>query len=320
MNFVHPQSLWALIPAAAIIAAAVLTRRTILARLHVIGADTVERQVRLFLMDICMALFMILIITAAADPRGRRNPNAGNNTNLDTAVLFDVSRSMLTEDVPPNRLKAGIAALGQVIQALEGSRFSLIPFKGDAKILVPMTEDIVMLRLWMDRLGPNIFSSTGTNLEASLRTAMKSFPEGTAQRKIILLITDGEALSGNINRISRDLLVEGITVYAAATGTEEGGPIPSGNGSYVSDKSGSPAVSRADFRTMEQLAEDTGGSVYNLSRADAVSRLVDAIVSEQNFSSRRSSFVGLYQYRLYLFPALLMLFFYLCIRIWPWRK
>ena len=179
----------------------------------------------------------------------------------------------------------------------------------------------MILNSWIDRLGPGLATTAGTNLEIALREASESFPSGVGRSKIILLITDGESLTGNIGHAARNLIQEGIFVHAAIAGTAEGGPIPLDDGTYVADESGRPVVSRADFKVIEQLVDETGGSVHDLGRAGAAAELLQAMRKDLEFAeSRGISFTGVYRYRMYLLPSLLMLLLNLFARIIPWRR
>ncbi len=321
MIWVHPESLLGLLVSAIVIIVTILSRRQTRRNLIAISKNSVEWQVRMFLKDISMAMFMILAVLAMLEPRSGNKPISGERTGLDIAVAFDVSRSMLTEDLSLNRLEMGVAALGQITRKLGNARFSLIPFKGDAVVQVPMTEDRVMLNLWMDRLGPGLFSSTGTSLEAALNAAYESFPDGTVRSRIIILITDGESLTGSIDKPVKHLIREGIIVHVIISGTVDGGPVPVGNGHFVTDGHGRMVVSRADFRAAERLAENTGGTVQDLSRIGATANLIDIIEKNQKTAeSQKISFTGVYAYRLFLIPAVVMMLLYLLARIFPWRK
>jgi Ca-activated chloride channel family protein len=268
-----------------------------------------------------MMFFLVLAVFAAAEPRNGRKPVASESSGLDVAVAFDVSRSMLAEDLEPNRLQRSVTVLQQLSRGVRDSRFSLIPFKGDASLLVPMTEDRVVLDLWIPRLGPGLSTVPGTDIEKALRAAWASFPQGEGRSRVLVLITDGDSLSGRIDRIARELAEAGIPVYIMAAGTAEGAAIPLGDGSYVKDSTGRTVVSRTDIEALRRLARATGGSFHQLSQPGSISDLAESIEELRGFSeSRGIHFTGVNRYRSFLFPALLLLFFNLIVRIVPWRR
>ncbi len=321
MNWAYPITFWGFLLVPLLITAGMLSGRRSRRFLKVMGKNSIEWQVRTFLRDLSLIVFFILAVLAASEPRGGREPVSGERSGLDVAVAFDVSRSMLAEDLIPSRLDRSVTALRQMTRTLGDARFSLIPFKGDAVLVVPMTEDRVILDLWIDRLGPGLSTVTGTDVEAALGRAKDSFPGDDGRDKVIVLITDGEALKGHVERVSRELAEKGIPIYVLAAGTEEGSTIPLSDGSYVKDSAGRPVVSRMNTTSLKRLSENTGGSYHDLSRPGAAADLIANIDDSRVFSeSRGIRFIGVNRFRLFLFPALIFLLFFLLARIIPWRQ
>jgi len=317
----YPRILWLLLLVPLVAVLAVMHGRRARIRLRDMGHQGAEWQVRLFLRDLSLTAFLALSILAAAEPRSGRRPETGEYTGMDIAVAFDVSRSMLAQDTEPSRLDRSVSALRQIVQALPEARFSLVPFKGEAAVLVPMTEDRVMVDMWIDRLGPALATIPGTDVQEALAAAGGSFPESDGRNRVVLLISDGESLSGRISDAARDLAGRGIPVHVLAAGTSDGATIPLSDGSLVKDDSGRPVVSRTDTDGLERLADETGGFFAALSSARAVNDLIAAIQDQQAFSETRGiRFVGVYRYRSFLIPALFFLFSYLLARIVPWRR
>ncbi len=321
MTWAYPVTLWGLVAVPLLIISSVLVGRKARRSLRGIGRDSIEWLVRSFLRDIAISAFFIFAILAASDPRIGRKPITGESSGLDVAVAFDVSRSMLAPDISPSRLDRSVTALQQITRTLDDSRFSLVPFKGEAILMVPMTEDRVVLDLWTGRLGPGLLTHPGTDLETALSKAGDSFPGGDGRNRALVLITDGEALSGRIDAISRELAERAIPVYVLAAGTIEGSTIPLGDGSYVKDSTGHPVVSRTDLDTLKDLAEETGGTFHELFRPGATADLIASIKGYRDFSeSRGIRFIGVNRYRIFLIPSLSFLLFFLLVRIVPWRR
>jgi len=179
----------------------------------------------------------------------------------------------------------------------------------------------VILNVIIPSLGPGLSTAPGTNVEAALRVAWKSFPRSESRNRVLLLISDGETLKGRVERISRELAEVGIPVFVMAVGTVEGSVIPTDNGGFVRDPNGRAVVSRADVAILRRLAEETGGSFHMLSHPTASSSLI-ASINELRWISENQGihFAGASSYRTFLLPALLLVFFYLIVRIVPWRK
>ncbi len=321
MTWSYPSAFYGFLLVPLVLLAAWLAGRSSRKYLGAIGGIGVEWQVRSFLRNLSMIAFVSLIVLAVAEPRGGRKPIPGERSGLDVAVAFDVSRSMYSQDIEPDRLTRATSALRQISGSLVDSRFSLIPFKGDARVSVPMTEDRVIFDLWIDRLGPGLSSVPGTDLESALRLARDSFPGGGGRKRAIVLISDGESLSGRVSRVVRDLQDEGIPVHVLVAGTVEGGTVPLGNGDLVTDEYGQPVVSKADLRSLKKLVDDTGGSLHSLEKPGAVAELITDLDAARVFAETRGiRFVGVHRYRVFLIPSLIMVFVYLFARIIPWRR
>ena len=313
-------ALWALLALPILIPLIILRERHSWRELELFGENASRLQIRTLLRDMAMLGFFVMTLLAAADPRMGRQSMMSEFHGLDVAIAFDVSRSMLAKDVLPSRLKRSIAALKQIVLSLDDSRFSLVTFKGEAVLAVPMTEDRVMLDLWTARLGPALSTVGGTNIEAALRVAGNSFPRGDGRKRVVILISDGDSLSGQIDRMERDLSERNLPVYALAVGSSEGSVIQLADGSYVKDSRGRPVLSRVDKRTLRRVADNTGGAFFDITKPGATSRLISTIQGRRDFAEKRSiDFVNFYRYRLFLVPGMIFLLLFLLIRVAPWR-
>jgi len=321
VNWLYENYLYALYAVPVIALISFIIRRKNLAVLKKLKINYFGLQIKVFLTDLFFILFLIFLILSAAGPRKGFKPVTDERTGLNIAFAVDVSRSMLAEDLKPNRLKKSVSALQQMYKSLPGAGFSLIPFKGDAEIVVPMTQDYHILDLWSAKLSPGIFSGGGTNIEKALETAEDSFPDTDGRIKIIVLITDGESLEGNINRICRKLSAGAVPVYVLAAGTGRGAVIPLGNGKYVTGENGEKIISRADLESLENIAENTGGEFRRLDELGAVSETIKSIAELENLAEKRGIHFEISDiYRNFLLPALAALCLFFLSRIVQWRK
>jgi len=320
MNWGYAGTLWILLALPILLFVIVLRERRSWRELALFGKNALELQIRAFLRDLAMLSFLVAAVFAAADPRAGRQSTANEFHGTDVAVAFDISRSMLARDVPPSRLERSITALRRIIQSLDDSRFSLVVFKGDAVLAVPMTEDRIMLDLWTPRLGPALSTAGGTNIETALRVTGNSFPGGSGRERVIILISDGDSLSGRIDRITRELSERNLPVYVLAVGSGEGSLIQLADGSYVTDLEGRPVISRVDTKTLRRVADSTGGAFFDIRKTGAASRLISSIQGREDFTENRSiGFAGFYRFRFFLVPGMMFLFLFLLIRVVPWR-
>ncbi len=115
---------------------------------------------------------------------------------VDIIVAIDVSESMLTEDVKPNRLERAKREVYDLIKMLEGDRIGLIAFAGTSFVQCPLTLDYGACKMFLDYIEPDLIPVPGTALADAIRTAIKSFNIQERKSKALILITDGEDLEG----------------------------------------------------------------------------------------------------------------------------
>ncbi len=180
-------------------------------------------------------------------------------------VCLDVSKSMLAEDVTPNRLERAKAELRDLLTYLDGDQVGLIAFAGRAAVLSPMTPDFGFLRIVLDQAGPHSVSRGGTRLEEPLRKAIAGFGQAGDVSRSILLITDGEDHDSFPMEAAKAAAERGIRILAIGFGAESGSEImitdpKTGVRSVLHDSSGNPVVSRLDGNLLRDMALETGGA------------------------------------------------------------
>lgn len=201
---------------------------------------------------------------------------------LDILVAVDVSRSMLAEDIKPNRLERVRLALADFVKHLKGDRVGLIAFSGSAFTQCPLTVDYDGFLLSAESLDTDIIPKGGTSISSAISQAMKSYEATPNKYKVLIIITDGEDHEGGALRSAESARKEGIKIFCVGIGTKEGELIPitdeSGNKEFLKDKSGAVVKSRLDEATLQKIALTTGGSYV---RASAKEFGLDLIYKEK---------------------------------------
>jgi len=191
---------------------------------------------------------------------------------LDLVVCIDTSRSMLVRDVRPDRLTRAVREVGGLIDRLAGDRLALIAFSGDAREVAPLTHDRTTLRALLERVSPEDNVVGGTDLGAALQRALSMFDGRTGAHEAIILLTDGEDLSGHGLEVARAAAERGIRIYVVGMGTEQGGkvPLPAGDGTetFLRDGDGE-VISALDDSSLEKIAAATGGDFLAATRSAA---------------------------------------------------
>jgi Ca-activated chloride channel homolog len=200
---------------------------------------------------------------ALAQPRWGFEWREVKRKGVDVFVLLDVSKSMLTEDVRPNRLTQAKYACEDLLDKLQGDRVGLIAFAGTAFVQCPLTVDYDAFRLTLKDADPRIIPRPGTAIGAAIRTSLKAFEAGEGRDRAIVLITDGEATEGDALAAADEAAKAGVHIYAIGVGTKEGELIPVREEGkpmdFLKDREGQVVKSRLDEETLKQLALKTGG-------------------------------------------------------------
>lgn len=216
---------------------------------------------------------------------------------VDVVFALDTSGSMATADVPPNRFFLARTALMSLAQRLEGDRLGLLAFEGEAYPLVPLTLDADALGLFLDTLEPGSVPTPGTSLGQALARGLELFVDKERRNKVMVLVSDGEDLEGEVEAAVRRAKEASVVVHTVGVGTEKGDPVPSfdadGNpAGYKKLPDGSPVVSRLDTAALEAIARGTGGRFFRLGAGDtSLSALAAAIEGlEQKSLSREYAY------------------------------
>ncbi|NNM25486.1 MAG: VWA domain-containing protein, partial [Phycisphaerales bacterium] len=224
---------------------------------------------------------LVALVAGLIDPRWGLVPRPVFHRGVDVIVIFDCSRSMLAEDVRPNRLERGRAFVHDLVDALDGDRVGLIAFAGDAAITCPLTSDYAAFRLALDALTPQTVGRGGSLAGDALRLAGEAFLDDVPDHKVVLLVSDGEDHGSFAIEAARTLREErSIPVFTVGIGdADEGGRIPvedrDGERRYLM-YDGEVVWSKLDPALMRDVALAAGGAYIPVGTGTAdMARLYD---------------------------------------------
>jgi Ca-activated chloride channel family protein len=197
-----------------------------------------------------------------------------------TLFLLDVSRSMLADDVRPNRLeRARIFAMDWMAKN-PGMEVGLAVFAGEGRLLSPPTFDHALIKEMLREANPDSVAVGGTNMENALNEALAIMGALPHRDKSVILLSDGEDLEGVPGRVLGSFAEHGIQLHTAVFGTTEGSLIPietnRGGTAFVLDPAGRRVTSRAQPELMQTWAETTGGQLLTDAQVMKVPREEDA--------------------------------------------
>ena len=244
---------------------------------------------------------LALILIALAGPQFGIELVETRSDARQAVIAVDVSLSMLTPDVKPNRLDRAKSSLSLLIDQLRGERIGVVAFAGDAQIVCPLTQDADAAKQLLGALEIGAVPTPGTALGSALRTSVAllgRYPGG----KAVILLTDGEDHKSDPLGAAREAAAAGVRVYAIGIGTPDGEPIPAASGTYHKNAKGGTVVSRLDEGTLTQIARETGGAYYRTTpSSDEISDIAKRI-RELDAAKGVSGTVNLWRNR-YAWPA-----------------
>ncbi len=213
-------------------------------------------------------LSLTLIVFSLVQPRILNGFENIKVKGLDIYVLVDVSKSMLVEDVFPNRLEKTKHDISELLDGLKGDRIGFIPFSSSAYIQMPLTDDYDMAKMFVEVIDTDLISGGGTNITQALKLARKSFKNSGSSEKIILVVSDGdEHENDSINYLKKEnLKKENFKIYSLGVGTAQGGVIPdTANGQhngFLKDENGNTVMAKLSTDTLKKLSAEGNGNFY----------------------------------------------------------
>jgi Ca-activated chloride channel family protein len=314
----HPDilmGLLALLPLL-LISALLITRRTkLIARMVETGlwptmfpGHSLKRQ---RLKNFVRTLVIGVAIIALARPQWGTKWERVEQRGLGIIVALDTSKSMLAQDIKPNRLQQAKWGIRDLVKELRGDRIGLVAFAGDAFLQCPATIDYAAFLMMLDDVYAGIVPVGGTDLFRALENSIESFDkmeESTAD-KVIILISDGEGHTGDPLALLPRLKKEGIRVFAIGVGTLAGEMIETSEG-LVKDQDGNVIKSRLNEGMLERIAFDTGGFYVRSASGDfGLERVYQQGIAElqREESESRMSRIWVERFQWFVGGALLLL-------------
>ena len=210
---------------------------------------------------------LCLTVLALARPAWNPVSREVSRKGRDVVFVLDVSRSMLADDLQPNRLERAKIAIGDCLDVLEGDRVALVVFAGTAMVRCPLTVDYGFFRMMLADVEPRSVGRGGTKIGDALRLVMKEvFDNQEKQFKDVVLITDGEDQDSFAVQAAEALGKASVRLLAVGLGDEVNGtPIlvtaEDGSRDFIKNK-GEVVRSKLDGATLREMVAATPGGRY----------------------------------------------------------
>lgn len=176
---------------------------------------------------------------------------------VDFIIALDVSKSMLAEDIKPNRLERAKLSILDLLDNVKGDRVGLVAFAGSAFLQCPLTLDYDAFQQTLDSVNTEILSTQGTDIAGALLEAEASFAKDN-NHKVLVMMTDGEDLEAEGILQAKKAKESGLTIYTIGVGLTEGELIPvkdeNGRSDWLRDPAGNLVRTKLDEQTLKQIA------------------------------------------------------------------
>lgn len=227
--------------------------------------------------------FLIISLT---NPKMGTKLKTLKREGVDVVFALDVSKSMLAEDIAPNRLEKAKQIISKIIDKLGSDRVGIIIYAGSAYPLLPITTDHAAANMFLQNAGPDMVSSQGTAINEALTLAKTYYNNDEQTNRFLIIISDGEDHQDETRQVAQSMSKEGIKIYTIGVGTELGGPIPmKANGSligYKKDNKGETVITKRNAKILEDVANSASGRYIDGNKTETpVDMLEDILANAQ---------------------------------------
>ena len=210
----------------------------------------------------CLLLSAItILIFMIARPQVGSKISHEKREGIEVLIALDISNSMLAQDVIPSRLEKSKLLIEDLVEHFTNDKVGLVVFAGDAFVQLPITNDYVSAKMFLQNINPSLITTQGTDLARAISLSQSCFTQREHIGRAIIVITDGEDHEGGALEAAREAYKKGINVFILGVGTSKGAPIPDGNGGYLKDNSGQTVLSALNEQMCQQVAK-AGNGVY----------------------------------------------------------
>jgi len=216
---------------------------------------------------IVLSLVFFCLTIALVNPKIGTKLETVKREGVDIVFAVDVSKSMLAEDIAPNRLEKSKQLVTQIINNLASDRVGIIAYAGKAFPQLPITTDYTSAKMFLQSMDTNMLSSQGTAIDEAIKLAKTYFDDEEQTNRVLIIISDGEDHSEQAAIVAEEASEEGIRIFTIGVGDVKGGPIPEKrNGvvlNYKKDRQGETVITKLNEETLQNIASEANGAYIN---------------------------------------------------------
>ena len=218
---------------------------------------------KIVVLSLAVACFAIALV----NPKIGTKLETVKRQGVDVVFALDVSKSMLAEDVAPNRLDKSKQLVTQIINNLASDRVGIIAYAGKAFPQLPITTDYASAKMFLNSMNTDMLSSQGTAISEAIELAKTYYDDEEQTNRVLIIISDGEDHGNTASNVAEEASDEGIRIFTIGVGDVKGGPIPiKRNGvllNYKKDNQGETVVTKLNEETLKDIADEANGAYIN---------------------------------------------------------
>lgn len=229
---------------------------------------------------ICVSIFFLSF--ALVNPKIGTKLETVKREGVDIVFAVDVSKSMLAEDIAPNRIEKAKQLVAQIVNSLASDRIGIIAYAGSAFPQLPITTDYASAKMFLQSMNTDMLSSQGTAISEAIELSKTYFDDKQQTNRVLIIISDGEDHSEVATNVAEEAAEEGIRIFTVGVGTTKGGRIPiKRNGAllnYKKNNKGETVVTKLDEETLKKIADEANGAYLNgRNTTEVVDRIKDIL-------------------------------------------
>jgi Ca-activated chloride channel homolog len=241
-----------------------------------------------------------------------RRPGSAANISrkgIDVVIALDVSKSMLANDLSPNRLERAKQMILKLMDQMQNDRIALVLFAGKAYLQMPLTIDHGAAAIFVSSATPDAIPAQGTVFSDALQMSARAFNTKEGRFKAVVLISDGEDHDEETLKAAESISQQGIMVCTVGVGSPEGSQIPdSATNDYKRDAMGNIVISKLNEDELKQIAEKTNGIYVHFESSDqTINELVQQLSQVEKKTFTDVSLLNYTTYYMWFAGAMLLL-------------
>ena len=261
------------------------------------------------------SLSIMFLAIALANPKIGTELKTINREGVDIVFAIDVSKSMLAEDVAPNRLLRAKRIISEVMNSLSSDRVGIVAYAAQAIPQVPLTTDFASVKNFLQILDTEMLSSQGTSIDAALNLSINFFDQQSDTNRVLILISDGEDHDDIPDSIIDLISSNNINLITVGVGEDNGSTIPIRlNGaidSYKKDSNGDVVITKRNSEILNKVAELSNGIYIDGNFTEVALEIVKSKLNEIDKSEFETAEFIDYKQQFQIF-LLLSLIFIIC--------